>query len=206
MSFLRQSTSFTRFLILEELPQSFWNDFPSLLKQYAFVDIDDTTQERSVGWVSFEDILDTTFTKPYTMGEYVIFAWRIDTRRLSPAIFKKYYTLRLREELASLEKQGKRFLTKDRKLELKEQIRIMLFARILPIPAHFEVVWSTRKNIIYFASTQKKIVDSFVEYFIRSFSIEITPLTPSQQAYIMLPEHRHAVLEQIQSTDFCRSI
>ena len=206
MSFLRQSTSFTRFHISEEIPHSFWEEFPSLLKQYAFIDIDNTTQERSVGWVSFEDMLDTEFTHPYTIGEYVVFAWRIDTRRLSPAIFRKYYTLRVREELSLLEQQGKRFLTKDRKIELKEQTRAMLFSKILPIPAHFEVVWDTRKNVLYFASVQKKVVDSFAEYFMRSFSIEITPVTPLQQAYIMLPSDRHHALEQLQSTDFSRSI
>ena len=69
MSFLRQSTSFTRFQIGEEVPRTFWESFPSLLKQYAFIDIDNTTQERSVGWVSFEDMLDTEFTTPHSIGE-----------------------------------------------------------------------------------------------------------------------------------------
>lgn len=204
MSFLRATTSFTRFHVVDEIPKTFWDDFAQRLKQYAFIDIDNTAQERSVGWVSFDDMLDNEFLAPYTVGEYVVFALRIDTRRLPPAIFKKYYTLKVKEELALLEKQGKRFIAKERKAELQELVRSMLFSRILPLPAHFQVVWSLRTKELYFASIQKKVVDAFAEYFMHSFSIEITPVSPLQQAYAILPQNAIPVLERLQSSDFTR--
>ena len=202
MAFLRSSFNCTQFMCTEPIPQDFWDTFAARLQQYAFRDIDESREERSFGWVDFEDFLDTTWEKPYTVGEYICFALRLDTRRLSPAVFKKYYTLRLREEYAALSAMGKQYLGKERKQELKEQVRLQLFGKSLPIPAHFQVVWSLRKGRIYLDTVQPKVVHLFTEYFIHSFNITIVQTTPLEYAYALSSESDIAAIEGIQASSF----
>ena len=61
MSFIKSSCSFTRFRITDSVPASLWGEIADRLKQYAFREIDETADERSLGWVSFEDMLDSAW-------------------------------------------------------------------------------------------------------------------------------------------------
>ncbi|MGL4722131.1 MAG: hypothetical protein ACRCV3_02395 [Desulfovibrionaceae bacterium] len=202
MAFLRPSVTFTRYHIVDEIPHNFWTQFSNLLNQFIFREIDNTAEERSYGWVSFDDILDTEWTLGYQKAEYITFALRIDTRRIPPAIYKKYYSLKIKEEDAAMLLQGKKFITKERKIEIKEQVRLFLFTKILPLPSYFQIVWSLHKNMLYFGSTQTKIVHLFAEYFMQSFSIQILPLAPLDLAYSLIPEQRHTIIDTLESSTF----
>lgn len=78
MSFLKSSTSFTRFRLVDEVPADLWAAIPDKLKQFAFQDIDDIPQERSFGWVNFDDMLDTTWRlSPPEKADYITFSLRL---------------------------------------------------------------------------------------------------------------------------------
>uniref|UniRef100_B8DP41 Uncharacterized protein n=1 Tax=Nitratidesulfovibrio vulgaris (strain DSM 19637 / Miyazaki F) TaxID=883 RepID=B8DP41_NITV9 len=203
MGFLNASNSFTRFRIADPVPATLWPTLPDKLKQFCFRDIDNTSDERSWGWVCFDDMLDTAWrTAPPEKGGYIAFSLRQDTRRIPAAVLKKHLSLALREEEARNKEQGKKFISRERKKELKEQTRLRLMSRFLPIPAEFNVLWAIDTGIIYFASTQSKMIDLFSDYFTLTFDLHLEPLTPYALAASMLDEAAMTRLDTLEPTRF----
>lgn len=201
MSFLRTSTSFTRFRLTEPAPASLWNEVADRLRKHSFTDIDEIPEERSFGWTAFEDFLDTSFvTHPLEKGVYLTFCLRLDTRRVPPAVIKKHLAIALKKEEAINQEQGKKFISRDRKKELREQVMLKLRMRFLPIPAEFQVIWNTASGIVYFSSTQGKMLDLFQEQFSKTFELDLEPLTPYELAASLLPDT--ARLDTLEPTTF----
>lgn len=203
MSFIKTSTSFTRFRITEAVPQQLWSEITDRLKQYAFRDIDETSDERSLGWTSFEDMLDTQWqNSPPQKGAYIVFSLRLDTRRVPPAVLKKHTAIALKAEEARNREQGKKYVSRERKKELRENVEIKLRMRFLPIPAEFNVVWSTEDNTVLFASTQPKMIEAFQEHFSQTFNLDLDQLTPYGLAVKLLGEEGLAKLDHLEPTQF----
>lgn len=201
MSFLKSSTSLTRYRITDTVPSSLWPQVPDKLRQFNFKDIDEISEERSSGWVTFEDMLDTLWNlNPAEKGQYLAFSLRLDTRRVPPAVIKKHTALAIKEEEARNREMGKKFVSRERKKELKEQVMLKLRMRFLPIPAEFQVVWNTATSMVYFASTQTKMLELFEELFIRTFELHLVPLTPYELAASQLPDP--APLDILEPTQF----
>ena len=103
MSFLKASTSFTRFRIIDDVPAELWPAIPEKLRQFAFLDIDDIAEERAFGWTNFDDMLDTEWKlSPPEKADYLTFSLRLDTRRIPPAVLRKHTRIALREEEARI--------------------------------------------------------------------------------------------------------
>jgi hypothetical protein len=189
MSFTKSSTSFTRYRILDPVPASLWGEIPDRLRRFSFQDIDDLPEERSSGWTSFDDILDTLWqSRPPERGLYLALSLRLDTRRVPPAVIKKHLALALRQEETAVRDAGKKFISRERRKELREQVVLRLRRRFLPIPAQFEVVWNTSSSRLYFTSVQPKMRDLFEELFVRTFDLHVAPLTPYELATTLLPD------------------
>ena len=73
-------------------------------------------------------------------GPYLAFTLRLDTRRVPPAVMKKHVAVALNEALQAMREQGRKFLTKEQKTEIREQVALRLRARSLPIPACFDMI------------------------------------------------------------------
>lgn len=203
MGLLNASCSFTRFRIIDDVPAELWGQLPDKLKQFAFRDIDDLPEERAFGWVCFEDMLDTEWrTAPPDKGAYLLFSLRLDTRRIPAGVIKKHLTLAIRAEKERNAQQGKTFVSRERKKELKEQVVLRLRQRFLPIPAEFNVVWATDTQTVWFASTQGKMVDMFMEYFTQTFDLHLEQMTPFALALSLLDEAAATRLDTLESTQF----
>jgi len=203
MSIIGNSSSFTRFKVIDQVPLEFWGQISDKLRQFAFRDIDDLPEMRTYGWVCFEDMLDSEWrTAPPQKGEYLVFSLRVDTRRIPPAIIKKHVELALRAEKERLREQGGRFLSRERKRELKEQVLLRLRQRFLPVPAKLDVVWNPVKNEIWFASTQGKMIDLFMEAFLNAFGLHLEQLTPYSLAESLLEVDLMDRLDSIESSQF----
>ena len=203
MSFLKSSTSFTRFRILDEIPADLWASIPEKLRQFAFLDIDDIAEERSFGWANFDDMLDTEWKlSPPEKGDFLTFSLRLDTRRIPPAVIRKHVRLALRDEEERIKALGKKFIGRERKKEIQEQVKLRLMGRFLPIPAEFQVVWNTRTGRVYFASTQTKMIEMFLDLFTRTFDLRLEQLLPYPLALAMFGEEASARLAAVQSTHF----
>ena len=203
MSFLKSSTSFTRFRIVDDLPSELWAGIPDKLRQFAFQDIDDIPEERSFGWTNFDDMLDTAWkVSPPEKAEYLAFSLRLDTRRIPPAVLKKHTRLALLEEERRIREQGKKFIARERKKEIAEQVKLRLRSRFLPIPAEFQVVWNTASSKIYLATTQTKIIELFQDIFTRTFDLHIEQLLPYSLALSLLGEEASGRLDGVEPTRF----
>lgn len=203
MSILSASLGLTRYRILEDVSKELLRQVPEKLHQFCFVDIDSTADERSFGWTSMDDMLDVHWTQsPPEKGEYLCFSLRLDTRRVPPSVLKKHLTLAMNAELAKNKEQGKNFVSRDRKRELKEQVELKLRARTWPIPAVFDVVWNHQANRIYLATTNSKVQALFEDYFTLTFDLHLEPLAPFFLAMDMLGDKAAGRLENLDPTIF----
>lgn len=203
MSILSASLGLTRYRIIEEVPQELLSEIPEKLQQFCFVDIDATADERSFGWTNIDDMLDMNWTQsPPEKAEYFTFSLRLDTRRIPPAVLKKHNTIALNKELAHNKEQGKNFVSRDRKKEIKEQVTLRLRARTFPIPASFDVIWNPSVNRVYLTTTNAKVRALFEDYFALTFELHLEPLTPFFQAMEVMGEDAAPKLENLEPTIF----
>lgn len=203
MSLLSASVSLTRYRIIDEVTDQLLREVPERLKRNAFRDIDHTADERSFGWVSADDWLDSDWrSAPPEKAHYFVFSLRLDTRRIQPAVFKKHVILAERAYLEGIADEDKRFLSKDRKREIKEQVALKLRARTYPVPAVFEVAWDRRTHRICLATTNGKIRSLFEDQFTLTFELGVEPLTPFFLATHMMGEAALMRLEALQPSDF----
>ena len=203
MSFLKSSTSFTRFRIVDEIPADLWAAVPEKLRQFAFQDIDEIPEERSFGWVNFDDMLDTVWRlSPPEKAEYLVFSLRVDTRRIPPAVLRKHTRIALQEEEQRIREFGKKFVARERKKEIAEQVKLRLRGRFLPIPSEFQVVWNTQTAKIYLASTQGKLIELFQDLFTRTFDLHIEQMLPYGLALSLLGEDVSTRLDEVEATRF----
>ncbi|MDR1126015.1 MAG: hypothetical protein LBM64_08175 [Deltaproteobacteria bacterium] len=207
MSFLKNSTSFTRFKINDEVPSALWQDIPERLKRFAFKDIDDLPEQRGWGWTSFDDMLDVEWRNhaPQKGAEYITFSLRLETRRVPPAVLKKHFGLALKKEEEQVWAQGKSYVSRERKKEIKELVLFQLNKRFLPIPAEFQVIWNTARNEIWLASTQGKVLELFQEFFTQSFELYLEQLTPYTLAGEFLSEAEMEKLENLEAVSFYKA-
>ena len=203
MGFNSASCSFTRFRILDNIPPELWGEIADRLKKHAFQDIDATTDMQAYGWVSFEDMLDSEWLlAPPQKANYLVFSLRYDVRRIPAGVVKKHVQIAMKQELAKLQQQNKKFIARERKKELREQVMLRLVQRFLPVPGEFNVLWNTDKNEVWFASTQMKMLDLFQEHFLQTFDLHLEMLTPYSLATTLLGENQASQLDTIQPTMF----
>ena len=195
--------TFTRFRIIDPISDELWQEIPSKLKKFAITDIDELAEERAFGWTNIDDMLDTEFHRSTPeKGAYLAFSLRLDTRRVPPAVLNKHFTIALREEEEKNKEEGKKFISRERRKEIKEQVKFRLMQRYLPIPAVFDVVWNIQSNYIYLGSTQSKIIEMFGSYFTETFDLHLEIMTPYDLASTFLSEELMIGVDTIESTNF----
>jgi hypothetical protein len=205
VGFISANISFTRYHVVDPIDNSLWPEIPGRLKAHGFKDIDASADERSFGWTCFEDMLDSAWKgAPPEKGAYLAFGLRLDTRRIAPAVMKKHLTLALEAYRNSLVEQGRKSISREEREEVKDQVRLRLMARSLPVPAVFDVVWNTQSGRILLGSTRDKIQEMFEELFFHTFGIRAVPLLPYFLAREALPEGRRKGLEEIEGTIFVK--
>lgn len=203
MGFANSSCSFSRFLIIDPVPDTIINDLPGRLTKFAFKDIEDSAEMQAFGWVSFEDMLESAWeTAPPFKGAYAVFSLRLDTRRIPAGVIKKHVALAMKEEKARLAEQNQKFISRERKKELREQVILKLRERFLPVPAEFNVLWNIQANEVWFASVQSKMIDLFMEYFLNSFELHLEQITPYTLAIKILGDAAAPQLDALQATQF----
>ncbi|MBR5050514.1 MAG: recombination-associated protein RdgC, partial [Desulfovibrio sp.] len=177
MGFLNSSCSFTRFAIVDPVPADLWASVPDLLKKGAILDIDDLPELQADGWVCFDDYLDTEWvTAPPQKGDYLAFSLRLDIRRIPAGVVRKHLDKAIKQEKEDNARSGKKFISRERKKELKEQVVLKLRNRFLPVPGEFNVLWNTSSNEIWFASTQTKVKELFTTKFLNTFNLHLREL------------------------------
>jgi hypothetical protein len=203
MSFSKSSTTFTRFRITDPVPGELWPAIGHKLRQHSFRDIDNLPEERAWGWVNFDDLLDSEWrVSPPEKGGYLAFSLRLDTRRVAPAVLRKHLAVALREEEGRMRETGRKYVARERKKEIREQVLLRLMQRSLPVPAEFATVWNIAEGSVYFASTQSKVLDLFQTHFTLTFDLHLEPVTPYALAASMLGENGPNRLDNLEASSF----
>lgn len=169
MSFLKNTTSFSLFKI-ENLPDGILGSFGEKLRQFAFMPIDDTEEEQSFGWTGFADMEDFSFND-CEVQTWLYFSFRVDKRNIAPGLYKRHLETALKKELEEYAKMGRKYISRERKKEIKTQIKLKLLAKTLPTPALYDVIINTLTHDVYFGSTNKKIIDLFGDYLLKTFGV-----------------------------------
>jgi len=176
MGFINGSASFVRFSVEGELPENSLDYIADRVIAFSFRDIDDTYDEYSIGWVSVLNMFDSQFQyASYAAGDYITLTLRVDERKVSPAILKKF--VQKEEERVKLEKQVPK-LGRAQKVEIKERIRTELMRKAIPIPVVYDLCWSLSESTLYFFSTNKKAHAVLEDFFKESFGLLLRQQIP----------------------------
>ncbi len=192
MGLLKGSASFVRFTLAGDLPEHPLDYIADRIVSFSYKDIDDTYDEYSIGWVSILNMFDSEFQfASYVAGDYITLTLRIDERKVSPAILKKF--TQKEEERIKSERQIPK-LSRTMKVEIKERVRVELMRKAIPVPSTFELCWNLSESSVLFFSTNKKIHAVLEDFFKESFGLLMRQQIPYTIAEHLLDEENQPLL------------
>lgn len=149
------------------------------LRKHAF-NPDINADGKLFGWVGLGDPLDTDgFELALVDARFMVFSFRLDTRKASGAVIRLQLAEAVREELAFGKKVGGK-----RKKELKEAITAKLTAKAEFVPSVIDCLWDAQKGRLLVGSASAKAVHPVLELFKMTFGIGATSITCSNSDLI----------------------
>jgi len=182
MGILKGTLTFSRYRVSGDLPE-YTNDFiDEQLKRFAFRDITTSEKEKSVGWTSLDNILDTAFEYAnYHAGEHIAFSLRIDKRNIPASLFK----LKVMEaEQRYKAEHDRNKLYKTERTDIRDSVRSQLIRTAPPVPSFFDICWSPQDKWVLIASHSDSVLEDFEDLFKRSFQCTIIPAVPWDPAVL----------------------
>jgi len=200
MGLLSNSATFVRYAVEGEMPANFWDFAAERITANAFRDIDDTFDEYSIGWVSVLNMFDAEFAyASYAAGDYVVLSMRIDERKVPAAVLKKFC---LKEEERIKKERQIPKLSRGQRLEVKENIQLMLMKKAAPMPAVYDLCWNLADNTVLFFSTNSKAQAALEDFFKETFNLHLVLQVPYLAAAHLLPAERQDQLADMGATIF----
>jgi len=192
MGLLTGSASFVRYAVEGELPTRFWDFVAERIAAFSFRDIDDTFDEYSIGWVSVENMFDSEFAfNSYRVGDYIVLGMRIDERKVTPAVLKKFCLKE--EERIKKERQVPR-LSRTHRQEIKENIQLQLIKKAVPIGTIYDLCWNLAESTLLFFSTSNKAQAVLEEFFKETFDLRLVLQIPYLTGeHLLAPNQRDAL-------------
>lgn len=195
MGLLKGSASFVKFTVDGDLPENPLDYIAERIISFSFQDIDDTYEEYSIGWVSILNMFDSEFQfASYAAGDYITLTLRVDERKVSPAILKKF--VQKEEERVKKERQIPK-ISRTQKVEIKERVRVGLMRKAIPVPSTFELCWNLSESTLLFFSTNQKMQAVLEDFFKESFGLLIRQQIPYTIAEHLLDEESQLLLAGI---------
>ncbi len=194
MGLLASSASFVRYSIEGDLPENFWEFAAEQIAARSFRDIDDSYEEISIGWVSVINMFDSEFSyASYAAGDYIALTLRVDERKISPKALKKFC---LKEEERLKKERQIPKLSRSQKLEIKENIKLMLTKKAVPVPATYDLCWNLGDNTLFFFSTNRKAQEILEDFFKETFGLNLMLQVPYLTAeHLLDPDGRHSLAD-----------
>ena len=176
MGLLSQSATFVRYAVEGEMPENFWDFVADRVLRHSFKDIDETHDESSIGWVSVGSMFDSSFAyASYAAGDYVALSLRIDERKVSSAVLKK---MCMKEEERVRKEKKVPKLSRGKRIEIKENVRLMLMKKADPVPAVYDMCWNLADQTVLFFSTSAKAQALFEDFFKETFDLHLVLQIP----------------------------
>ena len=195
MGLLSRNATFVRYSVEGELPGNFWEFASERIAQYAFQDIDDTFDEYSIGWVSIDNMFDSSFAHAsYAVGDYIVLSLRIDERKVSKTLLQKF-SLKEEERLKK-EKQIPR-INRSQRVRIKEDVRLQLVKKSLPLPSVYDLCWNLADNTVLFFSISTKAQSVLEDFFKECFGLTIMLQVPYLAAAHLLDVSQQERLQEL---------
>jgi DNA recombination-dependent growth factor C len=195
MGIIKGSVTLSRYRVKGDPPGEFKDFIDERIRKFAFRDIENSSEEESMGWVSIHDYMDTSFAyASYALDPYVALGLRIDKRQISGALLKKYHRLELRK--AHARGEGRKLSRMERE-ELKEKARLDLLTRVPPTTRSYELVWDTARGQVWLGASARSVRDLAEDLFKRTFELDLVAVIPwdlAQEA-AQTPPARQALQE-----------
>ncbi|MCJ7593813.1 MAG: recombination-associated protein RdgC [Desulfobacterales bacterium] len=181
MGLIYGSGSFTRFTVEGEVPENYLEDFPRRITRFAFRNIDETSeQERSFGWVNIMDMFDSRLgAMEYLKEPCIAMSWRVDAKKV-PAKALKQYCREAEERIKDAE--GLEFVSKKRRQEIKEGMKMELMRRAIPRSQTYDMLWNLQTSAVIFGSINNKLCDEFAGFFQHCFDLHLKTVFPYSMA------------------------
>jgi len=200
MGLLSGSSTFVRYAVEGDMPENFWDFATERIHRKAFKDIDDTFDEYSIGWVSVLNMFDSEFHyASFAAGDYIALSMRIDERKVSSAVLKKFC---LKEEERLKKERQIPKLSRGQRLEIKENMQLMLMKKAVPIPAVYDLCWNLSENTLLFFSTNSKAQAALEDFFKDTFDLYIVQQVPYLTATHLLSAEHEEQLANMEATVF----
>lgn len=171
MGILANSVSICQFMVAGDFPagSELFSWASEHLSKNAFRSIDEGIAEVSIGWVHPGNHQESAFGAPadFWHDHYLAFSLRQDRRRIPAALLKAYYQVAEHEFLAA--NPGLRWVPKQKKQDLRDNVRAGLLAKTLPVPTVFDTVWDTRTGLLTFTSLGGPAIEAFEVHFKKTF-------------------------------------
>ena len=135
------------------------------------------------------------------LGRSFVFSLRIDKKTVPTKLLHKYFMLASAERLA---KTGQRYLSRNEKQVLKEQVANQLIQRMPATPNVYDLIWNPEESTAMFFTNLKSANEELETLFIRSFGVSLIRLFPYTAAELMsgLSDSDRDVLQALKPTDF----
>ncbi|MGV1100193.1 recombination-associated protein RdgC [Thiovibrio sp. JS02] len=200
MGLLARSASYVRYAVEGELPANFWEFAAERIARHSFRDIDESYEERSVGWVSVLNMFDSDFAyASYAAGDHLVLSLRIDERRVAPKVLNKF-CLKEEERLKKARQVPK--LSRAQRVEIKENVKLMLMKKAAPVPAVYDLCWNLAESTLLFFSTSQKAQELVEEFFKETFDLGLMLQVPYLTAEHLLDADGRQALANITPTVF----
>jgi recombination associated protein RdgC len=176
MGLLTGSGSLTRYKVDGKIDGNVIETVRKGLSRHVIQDIDGEPKEKSVGWTSFHTPYSPDFGgSRFLVGSYLVFGLRIDKKTIPAKLVKKRLEFLSAKRLAET---GRRFLTRDEKSMIREQVLHSLSVKIPATPNCYDVVWEHEKEMVHFFSTMKTANEELETLFKTTFRRSLIRLFP----------------------------
>ncbi len=176
MGLLSKSATLVRYSVEGEVSNNFWDFAADRIASHAFRDIDDTYDEYSIGWVSVVNMFDSEFAyASYAAGDSVVLSMRIDERKVPAAVLRKFCMKE--EERIKKEKQIPK-LSRGQRIEIKENMKLMLIKKAIPMPSVYDLCWNLADNTALFFATSGRAQAALEDLFKETFDMHLVLQVP----------------------------
>ncbi len=201
MGLITGSGSFSRYRVKGKPADDFLEGLADRINAGAFQNLtEESTKERSAGWVNIMDMFDSRFSRLQFLKEpYIAMSMRVDERKI-PATAIRQYALEAEERIKATE--NLEFLPKKRRADIREAVKLRLLKRAIPSSRVYDMVWNYTTGSVLFGCTNTKLCDEFQELFLKTFDFHLSAVCP----YTLAADHLEEKGESLDVIDGLRPL
>ena len=174
MGALTGTLTYRQYYVEGDLPDGFREKFLEALLGNAFKEIDvESGDERRMGWVNVQDLLDADFTiEKFLFNQYLCVALREDVIRIPATTLRVYVQ---KEEQLTMKRLNREKLSKFERDEVKDVVKGNLKRKMLPAIRAVDLVWNLDARTVWFWSHNRAMGEALEELFERTFGLRLVP-------------------------------